>query len=133
MGLLEILGGLIIAGVAIAILFVLAKKDNEEGTKLISDLTEEQINILKSADVIPSSNNEFVCTAMVAKIVEKGSKVSIRLLYVNKITLGGDYNKITFADSKIKKEEQEKYNLKTGDFVKININFDKFTVKVILD
>ena len=135
MGLLELIWGLVIVGIVIGIFFVLAKKENEESDKLISTLTEEQINVLKSSEVFSVDGKAcaYVCTAMVAKIVDKGNKVAISLLYNDKFRMGATFNKITCASSKITKVEQEKYNLKVGDFVKICIDFDKFDTKIILD
>lgn len=134
MGLLEILGGLIIAGVFIIIVFVLVKKSNEETEQMIASLTEEQINKLKSSEVVSLENNNFIFTAIIAKINDKGgNKLSMDLLYCDKVRMGPLYNKIVGADAKILREEKDKYNLREGDFIKICIDFEKFTIKVIFD
>lgn len=133
MGLLELILGLVVVGIVIGIFFVLAKKENEETDRLISNLTEQQISILKSSEVFSSNSKDFIFTAIIAKINDKGNKLALDLLYDEKVNMGPHYKKIVGAYSKITKAEQQKYNLKVGDFVKISINFEKCDVKVILD
>lgn len=133
MGLLEFIFGGIIVGVFVAVVFVLVKKENEKTAKLVSNLTDEQTNILKSSEVVSLGNYKYIFIAMVAKVEDKGNKVLLNLLHCDKVRAGVTYNKIIGADAKITKAEQEKYNLKEGNFVKICVDYDKFDVKVIFE
>ena len=133
MGLLELVFGGIVVGILIGLFVVLAKKENDEKNRLISELNEQQISILKCSEVVSSNRKDFIFTAIIAKISDKGNKIVLNLLYEDKVRMGPSYKKIVGAVSKITKLEQEKYNLKVGDFVKISINFEKCDVKIILN
>lgn len=55
----------------------------------------------------------------------------VKLLWYNSVIENNELNTITIADTKITKKEQEEHNLKSGDFVKLQINADKFKNEII--
>ena len=109
----------IIVVAIIGVIFVIAKKDSKECEEMVSKLTEEQKEFLKSTEIKFVEKNAWIQDAIVAKIVDKGNKLSIRLLWFDKVIQNNEYNTITIADTSITKTEQEEHNLKVGDSVKM--------------
>lgn len=132
------MGSFIIIGMVvifIVVIIIIGMKDKKEADEMVSKLTEEQKNIIMSTDVNFVEKNAWVQKAMVAKFKDKGNKVELRLLWFNKVIQNNEYNKITIADATITKAEQEKHNLKNGDFVKMYFAPEKTTgrIKIIWD
>ena len=122
-----------IIGAFVAAVFAIAKKDAKEKDEMVSKLTEEQKDRIMKAEVEFVEQNAWTQEAMVAKIVEKGTKYDVRLLWYN-TTLGNNENQsITIADASISKKDQEAHNVKVGDFVKLYIAPEKTvgSVKII--
>ena len=121
--------------VFIAVVYVIAKKDARERDEMVSKLSEEQKNRLEATDVETVDSNAWVQEAMVAKMVEKGGKYSLRLLWYNKVLENNEYQSITIADTSISKREQEAYDIKEGDFVKMYFAPEKSvgSVKVVFE
>ena len=107
----------VVVAIAAVVVFVIARKDAQECQEMVSKLTEDQKNLLMSTKVNFVEKNAWTQDAMVAKIVDKGNKFNIRLLWYNSVIENNEYNTITIADASISKEEQEKHNLKIGDKV----------------
>ena len=107
-----------IIGAFVAVVYVIAKKDAKERDEMVSKLSEEQKERLMNAEVEFVESNAWVQDAMVAKIVEKGTKYDLRLLWYNKTLENNEYNTITIADVSVTKAEQQEHALKVGDFVK---------------
>ncbi|MCR4990689.1 MAG: hypothetical protein K6A38_07495 [Lachnospiraceae bacterium] len=124
--------GIIIA-IFVVVVFVVAKKDAKERDEFVSQLTEEQKEFLKATEVEFVEKNAWTQDALVAKVVDKGSKVDLRLLWYNKTIENNEYETITIADTSIEKAEQEAHNLKAGDAVKMYFAPEKSvgSVKVI--
>lgn len=121
--------------VFIAVVYVIARKDARERDEMVSKLSEEQKNRLEATDVETVDSNAWVQEAMVAKMVEKGGKYSLRLLWYNKVLKNNEYQSITIADTSISKREQEAYDIKEGDFVKMYFAPEKSvgSVKVVFE
>lgn len=121
--------------VFIAVVYVIARKDARERDEMVSKLSEEQKNRLEATDVETVDSNAWVQEAMVAKMVEKGGKYSLRLLWYNKVLENNEYQSITIADTSISKREQEAYDIKEGDFVKMYFAPEKSvgSVKVVFE
>ena len=124
--------GLIIA-VIVVVVFMIAKKDAKERDEMVSKLTEEQKQFLMSTEIEFVEKNAWTQDAIVAKMVDKGAKTDVRLLWYNKTMENNEYETITIADASIKKSEQEAHNLKVGDAVKMYFAPEKTvgSVKVI--
>ena len=116
--------GLIIA-VAVVVVAMIAKKDSKERDEMVSKLTEEQKEFLKATEVEYVEKNAWIQDAIVAKVVDKGSKTDVRMLWYNKTIDNNEYMTFTIADASIKKAEQEEHNLKVGDAVKLYIAPEK--------
>ena len=106
-----------IIGAFVAVVFAIAKKDSRERDEMVSKLSEEQTNYLMSTEVKFVEQNAWVQLAMVAKIVEKGGKFNVRMLWYNKTLENNEYQTITIADATITKVEQREHDLRVGDFV----------------
>ena len=121
--------------VFIAVVYVIARKDARERDEMVSKLSEEQKNRLEATDVETVDSNAWVQEAMVAKMVEKGGKYSLRLLWYNKVLENNEYQSITIADTSISRREQEAYDIKEGDFVKMYFAPEKSvgSVKVVFE
>lgn len=121
--------------VFIAVVYVIARKDARERDEMVRKLSEEQKNRLEATDVETVDSNAWVQEAMVAKMVEKGGKYSLRLLWYNKVLENNEYQSITIADTSISKREQEAYDIKEGDFVKMYFAPEKSvgSVKVVFE
>lgn len=119
----------------IAVVYVIARKDARERDEMVRKLSEEQKNRLEATDVETVDSNAWVQEAMVAKMVEKGGKYSLRLLWYNKVLENNEYQSITIADTSISKREQEAYDIKEGDFVKMYFAPEKSvgSVKVVFE
>lgn len=119
----------VIIGVIIAafvgVVFVIAKKDAKERDEMVSKLSEEQKKRLMETEVEVVEQNAWIQDAMVAKIVDKGGKFDIRLLWYDKTYGNNEHLTITIADTSIKKAEQDAHQLKVGDFVKMYIAPEK--------
>ena len=125
----------IIVGIFIGVVVVIAKKDSKECEELVSKLTDAEKNRLMATEVQFVEENAWVQEAYVAKAVDKGGKISLRLLWYNKVMENNEYQTITIADASISKAEQESHNLKVGDFVKMYFAPEKTVgmVKVVFD
>ena len=110
--------GLVIA-VFVVVVFIIARKDAKERDEMVSKLTEEQKEFLKNTEVEFVEKNAWTQDAIVAKVVDKGAKTDLRLLWYNKTMENNEYETITIADASIKKSEQEAHHLKVGDRVKM--------------
>lgn len=122
-----------IIGAFVAVVFKIAKKDAAERDEMVSKLSDEQQDRLMSAEVEFVEENAWVQEAMVAKMVEKGSKFDVRMLWYN-TTMGNNENQtITIADATITKAEQAEHDVKVGDFVKMYIAPEKTvgSVKIV--
>ena len=124
--------GLVIA-VFVVVVFIIARKDAKERDEMVSKLTEEQKEFLKNTEVEFVEKNAWTQDAIVAKVVDKGAKTDLRLLWYNKTMENNEYETITIADASIKKSEQEAHNIKVGDAVKMYFAPEKSvgSVKVV--
>ncbi len=122
-----------IIGALVAVVYTIAKKDSKEKDEMVSKLTDEQRERLINAKVDFVEQNAWVQDAMVAKMVEKGSKYDLRLLWYNTTLGNNEDNSITIADANISKAEQQEHDVKVGDFVKLYIAPEKTvgSVKVV--
>ena len=122
-----------VIGAIVGVIIAIAKKDSAERDEMVANLTEEQSNRLKEAEVKFVEQNAWTQDAMVAKIKDKGNKVDLRLLWCNKTIQNAEMNSITIADANIKKSEKEEHDVKVGDFVTLYIAPEKTvgSVKVI--
>ena len=127
-----VITGVIIA-VFVVVVLVIAKKDAKERDEMVSKLTEEQKEFLKSTEVEFVEKNAWTQDAIVAKMVDKGSKMDLRLLWYNKTMENNEYETITIADTSITKSEQQAHNVKVGDAVKMYFAPEKSvgSVKII--
>lgn len=125
----------VVIGAFVGVVFVIATKDSKERDEMVSKLTEEQKNFLKATEVNFVEKNAWVQDAIVAKINDKGNKISLRLLWYNKVIQNNEYETITIADTSITKNEQEVHNLKVGDTVQMYFAPEKTigSVKVVWD
>ncbi len=108
-----------IVGAFVAVIVAVAKKDSKERDEMVSKLSDEQKDRLKSAEVETVEKNAWVQEAMVAKMTEKGGKYSVRLLWYNKTLNNNEFNMITLADTSITKAEKEEHDIQVGSFVKM--------------
>ncbi len=124
-----------VIGVFVVIVFVIAKKDAKERDEMVSKLTPEQKQRIEDAEVVFVEKSAWVQEAMVAKVVDKGGKTDLRLLWFNKTMDNNEANTITIADASITKAEQDAHKLKVGDFVKLYIAPEKTvgSVKVVFE
>ncbi len=122
-----------IVGAFVAVLIAVAKKDSKERDEMVSKLSDEQKDRLKSAEVETVEKNAWVQDAMVAKMTEKGGKYSLRLLWYNKTLNNNEFNMITIADTSITKAEKEEHDIQVGSFVKMYFAPEKSvgSVKVV--
>lgn len=122
-----------IVGAFVAVIVAVAKKDSKERDEMVSKLSDEQKDRLKSAEVETVEKNAWVQEAMVAKMTEKGGKYSVRLLWYNKTLNNNEFNMITLADTSITKAEKEEHDIQVGSFVKMYFAPEKTvgSVKVV--
>ena len=122
-----------IVGAFVAVIVAVAKKDSKERDEMVSKLSDEQKDRLKSAEVETVEKNAWVQEAMVAKMTEKGGKYSVRLLWYNKTLNNNEFNIITLADTSITKAEKEEHDIQVGSFVKMYFAPEKSvgSVKVV--
>ena len=123
-----------IIGAFVGVCFAIAKREGKAKEALEAQLTYEQKERLMNTEVNFVEESAWIQEAIVAKMVEKGSKFDIRLLWYNK-TLGGDdlSNKFTIADASLKKAEQQEHDVKVGDIVKLYMAPEKTigSVKIV--
>ena len=124
--------GLVIA-VLVVVVSIIAKKDRKERDEMVSKLTDDQKEFLETTEVEFVGKNAWTQDAIVAKVVDKGAKTDLRLLWYNKTMENNEYGTITIADTSIKKSEQETHNLRVGDAVKMYFAPEKSvgSVKVV--
>ena len=122
-----------VIGAFVAAVFAIAKKDAKERDEMVSKLSDEQKERIMNAEPDFVEQNAWVQEAMVAKIVEKGTKLDLRLLWYNTTIGNNENNSITIADASISIKEQEEHNVKVGDFVKLYIAPEKTvgSVKIV--
>ncbi len=116
---------IIIIGGLGGLFYYFYKKTNELVAELIASLSEEQKNRLASTDVIFEGTNEWTQDAIIAKVIDKGNKVSLKLLWFNKTIQNNYYNKLEIAEMSISKKEFIDHNLAEGSFVKLHIAPEK--------
>lgn len=121
----------LLVGVFIAVIVILAMKERKVADEMVSKLTEEQKLSLMSPEVEFVKKNAWVQKAMVANVKEKGNKTEVRLFWFNEVINNGEYHKITIADAKITKEEQEEHHLQYGDYVKMYFDPKKPELKIV--
>ena len=124
-----------IVGAFIGVIAVIAKKDSKERDEMVSNLTEDQKNRLMATEVEFVEESAWVQEAQVAKVVDKGGKLSLRLLWYNKTMENNEFQTITIADTTITKAEQDAHSLKVGDFVKMYFAPEKTvgSVKIVFE
>jgi hypothetical protein len=122
-------------GIIVAVVVVISKKDAKELEEMVAKLSEEQKKLLMETEVEFVEKNAWVQDAIIAKMVDKGGKYDVRLLWYNKVMNNNESNEITLADATLKKAEQEAHDLKVGDVVKLYIAPEKTvgSVKIVLD
>ncbi len=127
--------GVIVVGIIAAVVAVVMKKDAKELEEMTAKLSEEQKKLLMETDVEFVEKNAWVQDAIIAKMVDKGSKYDVRLLWYNKVMDNNESNEITIADAALKKADQEAHNLKIGDVVKLYIAPEKTvgSVKIVFN
>ncbi|MBO6300668.1 MAG: hypothetical protein J6N53_17695 [Lachnospiraceae bacterium] len=125
----------IIIGIIVAVVVVISKKDAKELEEMVAKLSEEQKKLLMETEVEFVEKNAWVQDAIIAKMVDKGGKYDVRLLWYNKVMNNNESDEITLADATLKKAEQEAHDLKVGDVVKLYIAPEKTvgSVKIVLD
>ena len=125
----------IIVGIIAAVVVVVSKKDAKELEEMTAKLSENQKKLLMETDVEFVEKNAWVQDAIIAKMVDKGGKYDVRLLWYNKVMDNNESNEITIADASLKKEEQEAHNVKIGDVVKLYIAPEKTvgSVKIVFN
>jgi len=126
-----------IVGAIIAVFAFFVKKSAVQNDELVGELTEEQKGRLKATDVrfVEGKKAEWIQDGMIAKMIDKGGKYALKVLWCNKVIRNATLGEIQYADVSIKKEEAETHGLKTGDFVKLYIAPEKTvgSVRVIFD
>jgi hypothetical protein len=108
-----------IIGAIVGVVYVIAKKDSKERDEMVAKLTEAEKQRLMDTEVEFKGESEWVQEAYVAKMVEKGGKFDVRLLWYHKVMNNAEENTITIADASLKKAEKEEHDVKVGDFVKM--------------
>ncbi|MBR6849166.1 MAG: hypothetical protein IKM88_02875, partial [Lachnospiraceae bacterium] len=119
-----VIGGIVV-GIIVAVVAVVMKKDAKELEEMTAKLSEEQKKLLMETDVEFVEKNAWVQDAIIAKMVDKGGKYDVRLLWYNKVMDNNESNEITIADAALKKADQEAHHLKIGDVVKLYIAPEK--------
>ena len=127
-----VIGGIVV-GIIVAVVAVVMKKDAKELEEMTAKLSEEQKKLLMETDVEFVEKNAWVQDAIIAKMVDKGGKYDVRLLWYNKVMDNNESNEITIADAALKKADQEAHNLKIGDVVKLYIAPEKTVGSVKID
>ena len=124
-----------VIGAFVAAVFAIAKKDAKERDEMISKLSNEEKERIMKAEPQFVEENAWVQEAYVAKIVEKGSKSDVRLLWYNTTMNNNENDTITIADASISKADKEAHDVKVGDFVKLYIAPEKTvgSVKIVFD
>lgn len=75
--------------------------------------------------MIFEGTNEWTQDAIIAKVIDKGNKVFLKLLWFNKIIHNNYYNQLEIAEMSISKKEFIDHNLAEGSFVKLHIAPEK--------
>ncbi len=117
-----------IVGAIIAVVFVLAKKDNERLGDFVSSLSDEQKERLAATEIqeVAGKKNVWIQEGLICKATVKSeSKVALVVLWHNKVIQNNTFNQIEHADINMKKAVFDEHNLKEGDFVKICIDPEK--------
>lgn len=121
-----VIGGVIL-GVFVAVIVVLMKKDAKECSEMVEKLTEAQKKQLMETKEDFVEKCAWVQEAAIGKMVDKGGKYDVRLVWYNKVYQNNEYETFTIADASLSKEEQDAHNLKVGDIVKLYIAPEKAT------
>lgn len=124
-----VITGLVIA-IFVVVGLIISKKDAKERDEMVSKLSEEQKEYLETTEVEFVGKNAWIQDALVGKMVDKGAKTDLRLLWYNKTIENNEYETITIADASIKKSEQKAHNLRVGDAVKMYFAPEKTTGRV---
>lgn len=123
--------------VAVIILFfiVWAIKDRKRLEGYVSELSEEQKEILKVTEVrgVDGKKNAWTQTGLIWEVkVKNEHKVALVVLWYNTVIQNATFEKICHADINVKKEEFDSHGLKKGDFVKIYMDPEK-GAKLVFD
>ncbi len=119
-----VIGGVIL-GVFVAVIVVLMKKDAKECSEMVEKLTEAQKKQLMETKEDFSERAAWTQDAIIGKMVEKGDKYNVRLVWYNKVYENNEYQTFTIADASLSKAEQDAHQLKVGDIVKLYIAPEK--------
>lgn len=125
--------GVGVCAVLAIVIVIVGKNDQKECQEFVSRLTGQQVDFLKGTDPQFVEKDAWVQDAIVAKMTDKGNKISLRLLWYNTVLQNNEYQKITIADTSISASEQQSHNLKVGDSVKMYFAPEKTvgSVKVV--
>ena len=114
---------------AVIIFFVVwAGKDQKRLEGYVSALSEEQKEILKSAEVqgVDGKKNVWTQTGLICEVkVKNEHKTAVVVLWYNTVIQNATFEKICHADINVKKEEFDAHGLKEGDYVKLYIDPEK--------
>ena len=119
-----VIGGIIV-GIFVAVVVVLMKKDAKELSEMVEKLTEAQKKQLMETKEDFVEKSAWVQEAAIGKMVDKGGKYDVRLVWYNKVYQNNEYETFTIADASLSKEEQDAHQLKVGDIVKLYIAPEK--------
>ena len=122
---MEILVTVIIIGGLGGLFYYFLKKTNKLQAELIASLSDEQKNKLADTDIVFEEKNEWTQDAIITKVIDKGNKVSLKLLWFNKTIHNNFYNNFEIAEMSISKKEFIDHNLAEGSFVKLHIAPEK--------
>jgi hypothetical protein len=116
-----------VVGAFIGVICYFAKKEGKKLDEMLATTTDEQKSRLTATEVsfVEGKNNEWYQEGMIADMVDKGNKYAVKILWYNKVLQNAEYEKITFGDTSLSKEDAEKNNIKVGDFVKVYIAPEK--------
>lgn len=131
--LLYLLVAVVVCGGFGGVIYVLAQKDKQKDEERISNLTEEQKQTLLTTPYLGVQGlpNAVLAHGLICEIPKiTNRKASLVILYNNEYYPNG--RGISHADINVSIKEYNEHNLKTGDYVKILLNEDKFP-KVIFN
>lgn len=120
--------GAFVGGFSVAI-----KKTNAAQKELENKLTEEQKMRLAEAQprFEPGKDREWTQEALVCKMIDKGNRYHIKLLWHNKVIQNATLNELQIADTKLSKEDADTHNVREGSFVTLWISPEKASCKIV--
>lgn len=125
----------VIVLVVVIFFVVWAVKDQKRLAGYVSELSEEQKEVLKSAEVqgVDGKKNAWTQTGLICEVsVKNEHKVAVVVLWYNTVIQNATFEKICHADINVKKEEFDAHNLKEGDYVKMYMDPEK-GAKIVFD